>query len=270
MGKLHGKIADTTGASQGIGAGIAKALAAEAANEGINEGTVNLQGKVVLITGAKGGLGTFVTNSFLQSGARVFGVSRSIADSDFSHPKFSAISAALSDADRARQLVDAVVDKAGRIDGLLHLVGGFAGGRSVADTDDATLDRMLDLNLRSAFHVIRAVLPIMRAQRSGRIVAIGSKAALEPAALAGVYAASKAALTSLVRTVARENSDLNVSANVLLPGTMDTPANRIADPGADYSKWVHPCQVAKLLVHLVSDDASQISGAVIPIYGGEA
>ncbi len=306
MGELHGKIAAITGASKGIGTGIAKALAAEGASVVVNrirrnpegpvawpngfcpaavsrrtrnsgrhglprnEGTVNLQGRVVLITGAKGGLGTFVTNSFLQSGARVFGVSRSIADSDFSHPKFSAISAALSDADRARQLVDAVVDKAGRIDGLLHLVGGFAGGRSVADTDDATLDRMLDLNLRSAFHVIRAVLPIMRAQRSGRMVAIGSKVALEPAALAGVYAASKAALVSLVRTVARENSDLNVSANVLLPGTMDTPANRIADPGADYSKWVHPCQVAKLLVHLVSDDASQISGAVIPIYGGEA
>ena len=270
MGKLHGKIAATTSASQGIGAGIAKALAAEGANEGINEGTVNLQGKVVLITGAKGGLGTFVTNSFLQSGARVFGVSRSIVDSDFAHPNFSGISAALSDADRARQLVDAVVDKAGRIDGLLHLVGGFAGGRSVADTDDATLDLMLDLNLRSAFHVIRAVLPIMRAQRSGRMVAIGSKVAVEPAALAGVYAASKAALVSLVRTVARENSDLNVSANVLLPGTMDTPANRIADPGADYSKWVHPGQVAKLLVHLVSDDPSQISGAVIPIYGGEA
>src|SRR5216683_3660652 len=177
---------------------------------------MDLHGKVILITGAKGGLGTFVTNSFLQSGARVFGVSRSIADSDFSHP-FSAISAALSDADRARQLVDAVVDKAGRIDGLLHLVGGFAGGRSVADTDDATLDRMLDLNLRSAFHVIRAVLPIMRAQRSGRMVAIGSKVAVEPATLAGVYAASKAALISLVRTVARENSDLNVSASVLLP-----------------------------------------------------
>ena len=306
MGELHGKIAAITGATKGVGTGITKALATEGAsvvvnrirrnpegrvvwpngfcpaavsrrirNSGrhglpLNEGKVNLQGKVVLITGAKGGLGTFVTNSFLQSGARVFGVSRSIADSDFSHPKFSAISAALSDAYRVRQVVDAVVDKAGRFDGLLHLVGGFASGRSVAETDDATLDRMLDLNLRSAFHLIRAVLPIIRIQRSGRIVAIGSKVAVEPAALAGVYAASKATLVSLVHKVARENSDLNVSANVLLPGTMDTPANRTADPGADYSKWVHPCQVAKLLVHLVSDDASQISGAVIPIYGGEA
>ena len=231
---------------------------------------MDLHGRVILITGAKGGLGTFVTNSFLEAGARVFGVSRSIADSDFPHPSFSAVAAELSDGDRARQVADAVVNKAGRIDGLVHLVGAFVGGRSVAETDDATLDKMLDLNLRSAFHVIRAVLPVMRTQGIGRIVGIGSKAAAEPAALAGVYGASKAALVSLIRTIARENADVHVSANVVLPGTMDTPANRAADPNADFSKWVHPCQVAKLLVHLVSDQASQVSGAVIPIYGGEA
>jgi NAD(P)-dependent dehydrogenase (short-subunit alcohol dehydrogenase family) len=231
---------------------------------------MDLHGRVILITGAKGGLGTFVTNSFLEAGARVFGVSRSIADSDFPHPNFSAVAAELSDGDRARQVAENVVGKAGRIDGLVHLVGAFAGGRSVAETDDATLDKMLDLNLRSAFHVIRAILPIMRAQGAGRIVGIGSKAAAEPAALAGVYGASKAALVSLMRTIARENADVHVSANVVLPGTMDTPANRAADPNADYSKWVNPCQVAKLLVHLVSDQASQVSGAVIPIYGGEA
>src|SRR6266566_7093560 len=230
------------------------------------EDNMDLHGRVILITGAKGGLGTFVTNSFLEAGARVFGVSRSIADSDFPHPNFSAVAAELSDGDRARQVAEAVMEKAGRIDGLVHLIGAFAGGKSVAETDDATLDKMLDLNLRSAFHVIRAILPIMRAQGAGRIVGIGSKVALEPAALAGVYGASKAALVSLIRTIARENADVHVSANVVLPGTMDTPANRAADPNADYSKWVRPCQVAKFLVHLVSDQASQVSGAVIPIY----
>src|ERR1051326_2348129 len=189
---------------------------------------MDLHGKVILITGAKGGLGTFVTNSFLEAGARVFGVSRSIADSDFPNPNFSAVAAELSDGDRARQVAEAVVKKAGRVDGLGHLVGAFAGGKSVAETDDATLDKMLDLNLPSAFHVIRADLPVMRAQDSGRIIAIGSKAAVEPAPLAGVYAASKAALVSLIRTVARENVDRNVCANIVLPGTMDTPANRSA------------------------------------------
>lgn len=231
---------------------------------------MDLRNKVVIITGAKGGLGTFVTNSFLQAGARVVGVSRSIAQSDFPQENFSALAAELSSFENARALADAVVSQWGRIDGLVHLMGAFAGGQSVADTDEATFDKMLSLNLRSAFHAIRAVLPQMRAQGAGRIVAIGSKAAVEPAAMSGVYAASKAALVSLIRTVARENSDRRISANVVLPGTMDTPANRAGEPQADFSKWVNPCQVAKLLVHLTSDAAAQISGAVIPVYGGEA
>jgi len=231
---------------------------------------MELSEKVVLITGAKGGLGTFVTNSFLEAGAHVIGVSRSISDSDFPRESFSAIPAELSNGDNALKLIERVTAKSGRIDGLVHLMGGFAGGRSVANTDDATFDRMLDLNLRSAFYVIRAVLPQMRGQGAGRIVAIGSKAAIEPAAMAGAYAASKAALVSLVRTVARENSDRGIAANVVLPGTMDTSANRAAEPAADFSKWVHPCQVARLLVYLMSGQASQVNGAVIPVYGGEA
>src|SRR5215831_16689499 len=219
---------------------------------------MELQGKAVLITGAKGGLGTFVTNSFLDAGARVIGVSRSISNADFPREGFSAIPAEISNGENARQLIDAVIAKAGRIDGLIHLMGGFAGGQPVADTDDAALDRMLDLNLRSAFYLIRAALRTMRDQFAGRIIAIGSKAAAEPAPMAGAYAASKAALVSLVRTVARENSDRGISANIVLPGTMDTPANRAADPQADFSKWIHPCQVAKLLVYLMSDHATQV------------
>jgi NAD(P)-dependent dehydrogenase (short-subunit alcohol dehydrogenase family) len=153
---------------------------------------------------------------------------------------------------------------------LVHLVGGFAGGQSVADTDDATLENMLHMNLRTAFYLIRGVLPQMRAQGGGRILALGSKAAMEPAPMAGAYAASKAALVSLIRTVARENIDKNITASILLPATMNTPANRKADPAADPSKWVDPNQVAQMLVHLMSGASSQISGAVIPVYGVEA
>ena len=231
---------------------------------------MELTDKVVLITGANGGLGASVTSSFLDAGAKVVGVSRSIRDADFPREGFSAIPAEISNGEHARKLVEAVSVQHGRIDGLIHLMGAFAGGQPVADTDDAALDRMLDLNLRSAFYVIRAILTQMRAQGRGRIIAIGSKAAVEPAPLAGAYAASKAALVSLVRTVARENSDRGISPNIVLPGTMDTPANRAADPQADFSKWVHPCQVAKLLVYLMSDHATQVNGAVIPIYGQEA
>jgi NAD(P)-dependent dehydrogenase (short-subunit alcohol dehydrogenase family) len=87
--------------------------------------------------------------------------------------------------------------------------------------------------------------------------------------MVGAYSASKAALVSLVRTIALENKDRGISANVILPGTMDTPANRAAMPGADPTKWVQPAQVASLLVHLATDLASQISGAVIPVAGSE-
>ena len=233
-------------------------------------GVMELQGKVVLITGAKGGLGTFVTNSFLEAGARVFGVSRSIADADFPHPNFSAMPAELRTAIGPRQVADGVAAQ-----GWAHRRAGpprwaFAGGKSVAETDDATLDKMLDLNLRSAFHVIRAVLPIMRAQGSGRIFASGAKPRWSQPPWLVFMPRRRQHWCRLIRTVARENADQHVSANIVLPGTMDTPANRAADPNADFSKWVHPCQVAKLLVHLVSDQASQVSGAVIPIYGGEA
>jgi NAD(P)-dependent dehydrogenase (short-subunit alcohol dehydrogenase family) len=220
--------------------------------------------------GADGGLGTFVTDSFLDAGARVIGVSPSIANSHFRNENFLSLTGEISNGDHARNLVAEAIAKRGRLDALVHLVGAFAGGQSVAETDDATLNRMLDLNFRLAFYMIRAVIPSMREQGSGRILAIGSRAAVEPSPMAGAYAASKAALVSLIRTVARENSDRGITANVVLPGTMDTPANRSAMPNADFSKWVHPGQVAKLLVHLATTEASQVNGAVIPIYGGEA
>jgi NAD(P)-dependent dehydrogenase (short-subunit alcohol dehydrogenase family) len=230
---------------------------------------MSLTDKVVLITGANGGLGSAVTNAFLQSGARVAGVARRIQNSDFPHPNFMAFSAELGNADAARAVIASVVAEWQRIDVLVHLVGAFAGGKSVADTNDVALDQMLEVNLRAAFHMFRAVLPDMRVRSSGRILAIGSRTAVDPQPMVGAYSASKAALVSLVQTIALENKDRGISANVILPGTMDTPANRAAMPGADPAKWVQPAQVASLLVYLASDRASQISGAVIPILGGD-
>jgi NAD(P)-dependent dehydrogenase (short-subunit alcohol dehydrogenase family) len=226
-----------------------------------------LEGKVALITGATGGLGRFVTEAFLVAGAKVVGVSRSIQASDFPHPAFTALPAELSGAEAARRMARDIMSRFGRIDVLVHVMGGFAGGESVAETDDATLDQMLDLNYRAAFFVARAVLPHMRRQGGGRILAIASRQAVEPGAMVGAYSASKAALVALIRTIALENKDSNVSANTVLPGTMDKPANRAADPKADPSQWVQPAQVAALLVHLASDAGAQVTGAAIPIYG---
>jgi len=227
----------------------------------------SLEGKVTVITGAKGGLGSFVTKAFLAQGARVVGVSRSIRQEDFAHPEFAAMPMELSSGDRASRLAGEVVSRFGRIDALVHVMGGFAGGQSVADTDDATFEQMLDVNYRAAFYVLRAVIPQMRRQASGRILAVASRQAVEPGAMVGAYSASKAALVALVRTIALENKDRGISANTVLPATMDTPANRAAMPNADPKAWVQPAQVAALLAHLASDAAAQITGAAIPVYG---
>jgi len=115
--------------------------------------------------------------------------------------------------------------------------------------------------------IARAMLPQMRKQGSGRIMAVASRQGVEPAPMLDAYSASKAALASLIRTIAIENKDRCITANTVLPGTMDTPANRAADATADASQWVQPSQVAGLLVHLASDAGAQITGAAIPIYG---
>jgi NAD(P)-dependent dehydrogenase (short-subunit alcohol dehydrogenase family) len=107
----------------------------------------------------------------------------------------------------------------------------------------------------------------MQARRSGRIIAIASRTAVEPQALLGAYGSSKAALVALMHTLALELKSHNVTVNVVLPGTMDTPANRAAMPSADPGTWVHPAQVAKVILWLASEDAGQMTGANIPVYG---
>ena len=228
-----------------------------------------MQGKVVLVTGANGGLGAYVTQAFLDAGATVVGTSRKIQQSDFCSPSFTAMPAEISEREGTESLVDQLVARFGRLDVLAHTVGGFAGGQSIAETDDDTFQRMFDLNLNSVFHILRATIPALRQTGNGRIIAIGSRAALEPGAGVGAYSASKAAMVSLIRTVALENKDAGLTANVILPGTMDTPANRNSIPNADFSKWVRPSTVASLITWLASDAGKDINGAVIPVYGSD-
>ena len=226
-----------------------------------------MNNKVVLITGAKGGLGSFVTRRFLQAGAAVVGTSRSISQADFPEANFVALPVDFTKAGAVRAAVESLVSRFGRLDVLVHVMGGFAGGQTVVKTDDATWERMRDLNLTSTFYVLRAAIPHLRKSGKGRIVAIGSLAAVEPHAGLGAYVTFKAALATLVRTVALENKDAGLTANVVLPGTMDTPANRKAVPRADFSKWVQPGDVADVVLWLADDRAAHITGTAIPVDG---
>jgi NAD(P)-dependent dehydrogenase (short-subunit alcohol dehydrogenase family) len=231
------------------------------------ESTESSKKRIVLITGAKGGLGSFITQAFLGTGATVVGASRSIAAADFPEANFVPLSADFTKATSATDSIRSVAARLGGLDVLVHVMGGFAGGKTVAETDDATWEQMRDLNLSSAFYAFRAAIPHLRKSGSGRIVAIGSLAAAEPHAGLGAYVTFKSALTLLVRTVALENKDAGLMANVVLPGTMDTPANRKSMPNADFSKWVQPKDVAELVLSLSSVQARQITGVAIPIEG---
>jgi NAD(P)-dependent dehydrogenase (short-subunit alcohol dehydrogenase family) len=224
-----------------------------------------MKDKVVLITGAKGGLGSFVTKRFLATGATVVGTSRSISKEDFPGPNFVPLSFDFTKSVAVREALETVMVRFGQLDVLVHLLGGFAGGQTVANTDDVTWEQMRDLNLTSAFYVLRAAIPPLRKSGKGRIIMIGSLAAVEPHAGLGAYVTFKSALTALVRTVALENKDAGLTANVILPGTMDTPTNRKSMPGADFSKWVQPGDVADLALWLADDRAAQATGALIPI-----
>jgi NAD(P)-dependent dehydrogenase (short-subunit alcohol dehydrogenase family) len=229
----------------------------------------NLTDKIALVTGANGGLGTFVTRAILDCGATVVGLSPNIQQSAFDHPSFVAWPAEISSGDDAKKAIDGMIAKFGKVDVLAHLVGGFAGGKTIAETDDATFQRMFDMNLNSAFYLLRSVVPHMRQAGSGRIIAIGSRAAEDPGPGVGAYSASKAALVSLIRTVAAENKNAGLTANVLLPGTMDTPANRRDMPAADFAAWVQPSSVASLITWLAGDSGKDVNGAVIPVYGSQ-
>lgn len=218
----------------------------------------------VIITGANGGLGRTVVEAFLGTGASVYGVDRAWKEKPTKYgANFHPVEADLMQASECNR----VAALAAPVDTLVHLVGGFAGGKPVADTEDETWDRMLSMNLRLAVSMFRAVLPAMRQAGKGRIVAMGSRAALEPMANFAAYSVSKAALVALVKTVALEEKDAGITVNAVLPSVIDTPANRAAMPGADASKWVTPESIARLLVWLASGDARDVSGAAIPIYG---
>lgn len=198
-----------------------------------------MNGQVVLITGASGGLGKSVVRAFRDAGATVAASSR----------KADKWPADLLDPVETKALADGVSGQYGGIDALVHLAGGFAGG-AVHETDDATWDQMMNVNLRAAFHTFRAVIPHMRANRRGRIVAIGSRASVDLAPGIAAYAASKAALVSLIRSISLENKEFGITANAILPSAIGVQ--------------VSPETIAALAVYLVSDAAAELTGVAVP------
>jgi len=226
---------------------------------------MSLNGKVVLIAGGSGALGQTIVPAFARPGARVLTVDRNPPPVQVTEGK--ALKADVTDETAVLRLVEDVVRTAGRLDVLVNLVGGFSAGR-IADTDAALWQRMLTMNLTSAFLLSKAVLPHMMQRGNGRILHVAAWAAVEPFPGAGAYIVAKSGLLALIRVLALELKGSGVTVNGVLPTTIDTSANRAAMPEADPSAWTKPESIAETLLFLASEEAGQISGAAIPVGTG--
>ena len=180
--------------------------------------------------------------------------------------RFLGIEAELTSSDGCRYAVERTAAEFGRLDAVVHLMGGFAAEGDVQDTRVETLDNMFNLNVRSAFMIFQESIPRLTAG-AGRLMAVGSRAGMEPAAGLSAYSVSKAALHALVLALAQEGLKHGYTANAVLPSTIDTPASRKAMPGADFSSWVRPESIAAQLVFLASEAGQDVNGALIPVYG---
>jgi len=231
---------------------------------------MSVEQKVTIISGASGGLGQTVSHIFYQAGASVVLVGSrpegvQAEANELGQERALPVAANLVDAAQAEAVVTQTLDRFGRVDILLNLAGGFTGGTPVSQSSDDDLNKMLDINLRTAYNLSRAAVKPMINQKWGRIVNTGSRDALHGRANYSAYAMSKAALLRLTEAMADEVKQYNITVNAILPGAIDTEANRKAMPKADFSKWVKPATIAQTLLFLAQEDTA-INGASIPLY----
>ncbi len=220
--------------------------------------------QVAVITGAAGALGQAVTDAYRNAGAELALLDR--RDRGTIEAAL-AVQVDLTNEDSVANAVARVVDHYGRIDMLINIAGGFAMGPKVHETSLKDWSFMLDLNAKSVFLMSRAVLPHMLEQGGGKIVNVAARVANEGKARMASHSVAKSAVARLTESMAAEYRAQNVNVNCIMPGTIDTPANRKDMPDADHSKWVPPAALADVICFLCSDAARAIHGAAVPVYG---
>ena len=230
-----------------------------------------MQNRAVVITGAFGALGRVVTEVAASAGYVVFGVDVASQEPEGLRNRLGTNGALIGGVDlsslpAALSAMASVKSKAGRLDALINLSGGFA--YETLETGDPGLwERMYNLNLMTALNATKAALPYLLECGAGRIVNVGAGAALRATAGLGPYAASKAAVHRLTESLADELKLKNVTVNAVLPSIIDTPANRTSMPQADFSRWVSPRDLASVILFLASEAASAVTGALVPVNG---
>ncbi len=229
--------------------------------------------RTAIVTGGTGALGSVVARKLAEHNVSLALPVRqqsSVAELHRIFPleKVFAAVADLEDESEVNSFVAGTLKHFGTVEVLVNLAGGYAGGNPIERVTVDEWEGMMNLNLRTVFLTCRAVLPIMRQQSYGRIVNIAAMPALTSGANKGPYAISKRGVISLTETIADETKGTGITANALTPSIILTEANKKSMPGADFSKWVTPEDIAEMIVSLISRHARSISGNVIKMYGG--
>ncbi|NNJ11618.1 SDR family oxidoreductase [Chloroflexales bacterium ZM16-3] len=236
---------------------------------------MTLSGKVAVVTGGTGALGAAVARSLLDAGAAVVVTHR--AEGELSDLRarlgiaddapLSGMLVDLTDEAAVKSAYGEVAASHGGIDILVNAAGGFGGGAPVHQSGWAIWQQQLDINLKTAVISCASGVPHMIARGGGAIVNVGTRTATQPGANLAAYAASKRAVLQLTEALAAELRGHNITANAVLPSTIDTPANRKGMPNGSYDDWVKPEEIAAVVRFLVGPEGRIISGASIPVYG---
>jgi NAD(P)-dependent dehydrogenase (short-subunit alcohol dehydrogenase family) len=231
-------------------------------------------GRVALVTGGTGALGSAVTRRLLEDGHRVAATHTHDADVESltagiadAASRLVMVQADVTDEESFDRAVAQVRDQLGTVEVLVHLVGGWHGGESVQEHSLETWQRVVDLNLTSAFLCCRAVLPQMHEAGWGRVVLVSSRTAKEGRVGQSAYAVAKEGVATLAEVIAEECCGTGVTANVIAPSVLDTPANRKTMPTADFTRWVKAEVAAAMVAFLISDEAGTLRGAWLPVFG---
>lgn len=232
---------------------------------------MKLTGKVIAITGGFGNLGVALGAAAAAAGAQVALIGRSAAPLARELPRELTGALLLGNVDvtsfeAAREAFAAIVQRCAGLDVLVNGAGGFR-WQTLADGDLETWDALYSMNLKTAVVASKAALPHLLARGGGRIINVGAAAGTTAGKGMGAYAAAKAGVARLTESLAAEMKDHGINVNAVLPGIIDTPANRADMPQADFSRWVAPAALADVIVFLASDGARAITGALLPVSG---